>query len=471
MEDPTAPLLPSATPVAEYSKEDRDAVYKKIGLRLLPLAFLISLVCFVDRTNISLGAIPMSADLKLSKSEFGTASSLFFVTYMLFQIPSNAALQKIGGPVWLGTLLIGWGIAASLTAFAQNATQLYVLRLILGMFEAGTFPGLTYYLAFFFPEDRLAWAIGVANAGITVGMGLSAQLGAAILEMDGVLNLQGWQWLFVLEGIPALLIGAGSMMFLPKSPSSVGFLTIRERQILKKDNCTTQQKSGMHRNFPYLVRTVILNWRLWLIVLTGFLFGTMMYTTMFWTPIWIDAMVNGGGLNWTKASSSDPKGVQAAILSAIPYGFSSVAVVLFGWTSGKLKDRKIHCMGLWVVGGGVFMLLPWLADINIVLGFVALIIGHIGVNGTAGPWLSLAMSFMTDENKGFGLAWLNSIGNLSGLLGPMLTGIVADQTGSYKAAIWLVGGMLVFDGLVVAFMKDSVRDQPKRSKQVEISDA
>ncbi|GMH32519.1 hypothetical protein BSKO_00353 [Bryopsis sp. KO-2023] len=445
----------------------RDAVYRKVAWRLVPLSFLTLLVCYVDRTNISLAAMDMSTDIGLTKSQFGTASSLFFVTYMIFQIPSNAILQRVGGPVWLGVLLIGWGLASSLTAFVRNVTELYVLRLLLGVFEAGTLPGVLFYLGQFFPESRTSGVYGISFAGTAVGMAISAPLAAGFLSMDGLLDLRGWQWLLLMEGLPAILLGVAMMSYLPKSPMSVGFLTRTERTILENDRSPSKVSvDGKLHRFLYLLKTVALNINLWVILFCGSLGSTMRYVAMFWTPLWIDAMVNGSGLDWEKAETTghSNKGVQVALLSTIPYAVAAISTALFGWTSEKLHDRTIHCSCMWLVGGLVFVLLPWLAGVNVVLGFVALVCGHLGVNGCAGPYYSLQVSYMTEENKAFAFAWTNTIVNLSGLLGPMIAGFLADQTGSYKSAIWGAGGMAVIAGMVILLVRDAAREEHRKSQ-------
>ncbi|GMH35261.1 hypothetical protein BSKO_03129 [Bryopsis sp. KO-2023] len=449
-----------------HTKPEVDAVYRKISWRLLPFTFLMTVVCYVDRTNISLAAKDMSMDLHLTKSQFGVASSLFFSTYIIFQIPSNEILKRVGGPLWLGILLIGWGLTASLTAFVRNVAQLYVQRLLLGVFEAGTFPGLLFYLAQFFPDSRTPGVFGITLAGCTAGMGISAPLAAAFLSMDGVLNVSGWQWLFFLEGLPAIALGVGMMLCLPESPQSAAFLTESELAMLENENPPQKILSdGKFDRFLYLLRTIVLNISLLAILFSILLAATMQYVAMFWTPLWIDAMVNGSGLDWEKAEKTGQSGdsVKVALLSTIPYALAAFSTVLFGWTSEKLHDRTIHCFFLWLVGGLCFLLLPWLAGGNVILGFVALMCGHVGVNGMWGPFTSLKLSFMTEENKSFGLAWTNSIGNLGGLLGPMIAGFLADHTGSYKSGIWGAGALTVIAAAVIIFVKDAVRNQHRKS--------
>ncbi|GMH35259.1 hypothetical protein BSKO_03127 [Bryopsis sp. KO-2023] len=460
-EDCDVPLLYA------HTQAEVDAVYRKIAWKLVPFCFLMTVVCYVDRTNISLAAIDMSADIGLTKSQFGVASSLFFVTCVIFQIPSNEILKRVGGPLWLGVLLIGWGFAASMTAFVSNAVQLYVLRLVLGVFESGTFPGLLFYLAQFFPDSRTPGVYGITLAGCTAGVAISAPLAAAFLSMDGVLNFRGWQWLFLLEGVPAIALGVGMMLLLPKSLESKGFLTRKEQMILNSDK--PAQKSpvdGKSKHLLYLLNTVILNVTLWVLMFCDFLAGTMKNAALFWTPLWIDAMVNGSSLDWEKAEKTEDSnhGVQVALLSTIPYALAAFSSVFFGWTSEKFHDRTIHCFSLWLIGGLCFLLLPWLAGVNVILGFVALMCGHVGVNGKGGAFNSLTLSFMTEENKSFGLAWMNSVGNLSGLFGPMIAGFLADQTGSYKSAIWGAGAMTVIAATVILFVKDTVRKEHRKSQ-------
>lgn len=464
------------TPLLPYSEKNRqkesDAVNRKMLLAITPMAFAISLSCTVSRANVGLAAMDMSKDIGLSKSQIGMVSSLFFVTYMIFQVPSNMILTKVGGPIWIGVMVIGWGLTSALTAFARNVAHLYTLRLLLGVFQAAGMPGIQYYLSLFFPDSRLSMAFGLSLAGCTVGMGLSSPVGAALLAMEGVWNLHGWQWLFLLEGLPSVLLGAAMILFFPSSPRCKPllcgrFLTEREAQILEEDMAEKPEKangkvekSGYSRQeeMQYLFKTIVLNGQLWMMLCSGFLFGMARYIAMFWTPLWIGSMLDGGALEWGDHSSETTTSVEAALYATIPYGAAAAAGCVIGWSSTKLNDRIWHCFISLVVAGVVFACLPWMLEAHTVLGFVSLTFEHVGVNGCIGVFLSMAAGLMTKRNRAFGMAWINSIGNLNGVVGPMFIGMLADLTKSYSAGILVVGGMTAFAGFLVLFLKDPAKE-------------
>lgn len=434
-----------------------DAVYRKISWRLLPCLFLVSTVSYMDRTNISLAFVGMSGDIGVSKPQYGTAASLFFVTYVVFQIPSNTVLKKLGAPLWLAVILIGWGICASCTGFVGSVNQLYIMRLLLGAFEAGAFPGV-FYLSIFYPEGRISFPAGVLCAGLLVGLCISAPLAGGLLAMDGILGFSGWQWLMFIEGIPSILLGFVIMIYLPKLPCSGNFLTRDEQRTLENDMCCTSMESATFMSF---IKGVIMNVDLWILFFAGFFHGTVRYVTQFWTPLWIDAMASGEGLDLSRGTFSSKShrdnGELAAFLTAIPYSIATGIGLISGWSSQRFRDRKYH-VGLGIICTGiVFCFLEQISKGSPAAGIVALVIINSGVGGFGGPHISLGLSCLTNENKALGIAWMNASWGLCGLVGPLVVGLVVEWTGSYVPSLYFAGCTAFLAGAIYLVVKDSVR--------------
>lgn len=436
--------------------DQADAAYRKISQRILPVMFMVTLVCYLDRTNISLAAVSMSKDIDISKTEYGIAASLFFVSYAIFQIPSNAVLKRVGAPLWMGIILIGWGMTASLTAFVHNTDELYFMRLLLGAFEAGTFPGVNYYLSLFYPHKRFSFALGIAVAGLLMGLCISAPLAGGLLSMHGILGFSGWQWLLFIEGLPSVALGVFMMFYLPKLPTSCKFLSDNEKKALEEDGCTTSKEAV---STVHLVKKIVLNGQLWLNLIASNLQGIARYAAQFWTPLWIDAIVSGEGLDLktgvNKGHGDNDNGVMAAFLTAIPYCCAAIVSVLIGCTSTKFNDRKFHVVFFTALGGVVFCLLPQVNGWGLVPGVIALTLINSAVGGVNGAIVALAALRMTNESKVFGFAWFNAIGSLCGLVGPLAVGLVVDWTGSYVASLYFAGTVLFLSAVLFLLVDDS----------------
>lgn len=441
---------------ASDAKESTNKVYSKISWRLLPTLLMMTVVCYVDRTNISLAVINMSGDIGISKAEYGIAASVFFVTYVLFQIPSNMVLKRVGGPLWLGVILIGWGITASLTSLVQNTPQLYCMRMLLGVFEAGTFPGAYYYLSQFYPCQRMAFPSSIVYAGALVGLCISAPLAGGLLSMHGILGVAGWQWLLFIEGIPAVVLGVFMMLYLPKLPTSGRFLTDDERQALEREKDSIPVGTA---SFVAAMRNVIFNTDLWVLMTGGFFQGMARYSAQFWTPLWVDALVSGHGLGLEKGSSEghekEHTGALAAFLSTLPFSFATGVALMIGWSSTRFRDSKYHMAGLTLCAALFFLLLPQVNKLGFIPGFVLLILINGAVGAIFGPSTSLARSYMTKESMAFGFGWYISVANLCGFFGPFIVGWVVEYTGSYIASFYFSGIVLCIAGVLYLFMKDN----------------
>lgn len=336
--------------------------------------------------------------------------------------------------------------------------SLVLRRLLLGLFEAGTYPATYYYLALFFPQHIISLPISLSMSGLSVGMALSGPVADLLLRMDGALGWKGWQWMFFLEGPPAILLAICTFFLLPKGPESASFLSDSDRALLSADACL---KENVH-NKPtaaYLFQTIVLNKHL-LFMLFAFFFGGMMgYVVAFWMPMWIESVLFDGGslvYNPEKKMSaiSDSK---IALMTVIPYTSSVVIMCVVGWTSVKLNDRKFHAGVLAISAGILGMMFPSLAQISAVLGIALLSL--IAATGSAviAPVTALQLSYMNDANKAFGVAWMNAWGNICGLTGPIMAGHLIDATKEFSSSIYAVSAGSIFSGLLYMVMRDDLR--------------
>lgn len=431
-----------------------DKIFSKISWRLLPSLLMMTVVCYVDRTNISLAVISMSGDIGISKAEYGTAASLFFVTYVLFQIPSNMALERVGGPIWLGVILIGWGITASLTSLVRNVTQLYWMRLLLGMFEAGTFPGAYYYLSQFYPSQWMAFPSSVVYTGALVGLCISAPLAGGLLSMDGILGIAGWQWVLFIEGMPAVVLGICMMLYLPRRPDSGSFLTDDERKAMKMEVGMAEGPASQ----VAVLRNVVFNIDLWILLAGGFLQGIARYSAQFWTPLWVDALVTGHAPGEEDRSTGDQSkehtGLLAALLSTVPFTFAAAVALVIGYSSIRFQERKYHMAALSLCGGIFFLLLSEVKKLGFIPGFILLTLINGAVGGIFGPQTSLIRSYMPKETMAIGFGWYISLTNVCGFIGPFTVGWVVKYTGAYTASFYFSGSVLCLAGIIFFLIKD-----------------
>lgn len=431
------------------SEADHGEIYKKISIYLMPILFLVSFVCYVDRMNISLAKLELDSDLGLSEGEYGLAVGIFFLPYFLLQVPSNWLLQRVGAPLVLSVLLVGWGAAACLTSLVQNKEQLYVLRIVLGIFESGTFPGVLYYLTLFYPSHSISFPIGMAVSGTVAGVCLSAPIAGALFLMNGVRGWRGWRWLLLCEGLPAMLLGFITIWYLPKSPEKAWFLKPHEKDIVIAE--TSDPSVTVKPRFVNVAKSVLSNGRLWLLLLFWNLGSVAISFGLFWGPSLVKSILNKN--NFTK-DDHEGKEVEIALLSAIPNFFGAVATVYIGWSSKRYDDRKYHAGVVSFIGGVSFLLTAPTTKVHAVLGFITLSVASMGTAGVTAPLTALEMSYMTKEEQAFGVAWVNCLTNIFSFIVPQWLGEVIDATGKYTYGMYISGALLVVAGIGYALLKD-----------------
>ena len=407
---------------------------RKITLRIIPLIFVLYLVAFLDRINITFAALTMNEELMISSAQYGLLAGVFFIGYFIFEIPSNLLLHKLGARAWIARIIVTWGIVAALTGLAANVHQLYALRFALGVAEAGFAPGILLYLTYWFPRRDRARAIGLYLAGMPIATILGAPLSGLILDHAHWLGLSSWRWLLIVEGVPAIILGALTYVLLPGRPADARFLTAEERDWL----CTklaAEQQDALAQS-ERTVAAALRDGRLWLLVAVyfGILIGHSAFS--FWAPQLI------------RAAAGRPSNTAIGVLVSIPSIVGLAAMIMISRHSDRALERRWHvAMPVMLAGAGLLLLS---ATSSIVPTMVLLCAIAIGIYGFFGPFWALPSDFLTGYSAAAGLALINSCGNLAGFAGPYTIGAVAQRTGSTSVGLALSGvSMLAAAALVL----------------------
>jgi ACS family tartrate transporter-like MFS transporter len=395
----------------------------KVTRRLLPFLFVLYVVCFLDRVNLGFAALQMNRELGLSPAEFGFGAGIFFLGYVLFEVPSNLVLARVGARRWIARIMITWGLVAAGMMFIRGPGSLYALRFLLGAAEAGFFPGIVYYLSRWYPARERARAIARFMVAIPVSGIVGGPISGALLSLDGRLGLGGWQWLFLLEGLPAALLGLVVLVFLTNGPEHAAWLTPAEREWLSSR--LSEERDACERQHGYGVRQALTNrvvWQLGALILLSNAFGV--YVLGLWLPQIVRSL---GGL-------SD---LGVGIVTAIPNLVAALAMVLVGAHSDRSGERLLHIAAVATVAALGFLGSAWLR--SPVLVVVALSFAAAGSLSSHGPFWTLPSRFLTGSAAAGGIALIVSIANLAGFAGPYIMGLLKGASGSFRLGLLCVG--------------------------------
>jgi ACS family tartrate transporter-like MFS transporter len=418
---------------------------RKVSARLLPFLFILYVVAYLDRVNFGYAALEMNSALGISAELFGFLSGIFFIGYLLFEIPSNIILQRMGARVWIARIMITWGIVVIVTAAASSSLELAVLRFILGIAEAGFFPGLILYLTVWFRQRELAQAVALFMAALAVSNIIGAPLSTWILDNVAWFGIAGWRWLFILEGIPAVLLGVVTWLYLTDRPEDAGWLEAdektwlagelsREEEIRRTDGANTS------------IRTVIADRNVWHLALVYCTLVIGLYGTGFWMPQIIRAL----------SPSTSNFGI--GVLMMIPFIVALVTMILWGRHSDRTGERRWHTAlpplvgGIALVGAGLIFQ-PYIA-------FFLLIVATVGIYCSFGPFWTQPAAVFTGTAAAVGIALINSVGNLGGFIGPSIMGYLTASTGSQQGGLIAVGGCLILSGILAAGVRSSAANRP-----------
>ena len=406
----------------------------KAARRLVPFLALCYMVNFLDRVNVGFAALSMNADLGFTPQMFGLGAGIFFVGYILFEIPSNLALHRFGARIWIARIMISWGLVSMAMALVSSATSFYALRFLLGVAEAGFFPGIILYLTYWFPASERARVVALFMAAVPLATVIGGPLSGALLELDGLMGLKGWQWMFLIEGVPAVLLGFVTLKFLDDRPEHAKWLTPEERQALSTQLATEAEAArtdGYHRIGQALTRPRVL-----MLGLIYFCLAAGLYGIGFWMP----QVIQTFGFSPLKIG----------FLTAIPYLFAAFLMVLWGRRSDRTGERIWHVALPLALAGVAF---AWSAVSGPLLPtMMALTLVTVGIYAAVGAFWSLPTAILTGTGAAAGIALVNSIGNLGGFAAPTIVGTLRQATGDFTAALLFLAFILVLGaGLTLLF--------------------
>ena len=367
---------------------------------------------------------------------YGLGSGIFFIGYFLFEIPSNLILGRIGARIWIARIMITWGIVASATAFIQGPRSFYLVRFLLGLAEAGFFPGMILYLTYWFPAKHRARTVALFMTATAVSGVISGPVSGTLLTMHGTGGLSGWQWLFILEGIPAIVLGIVVFFYMTDRPEKATWLSEEEKAWLVnrlKDERARKAEFGIER-FMHALKSG----RVWLLCLIYLSIVIGLYGVGLWMPLIIKGV---SGL-------SD---FMVGIVSVFPYLLAAVGMTFIGISSDRTGERRLHTAGSIALAAAGMVLTAYVR--NPVLELVSLSLVAIGIWGTLGPFWALATSFLSGTAACGGIALINSVGNLGGFVGPYIVGVIKDITGVFKYGLIVLAVILLIGCLLTLFLK------------------
>ena len=406
---------------------------KKVGNRLIPFVALLYFAAFIDRVNVSFAAAQMSRDLSFSAYVYGLGAGIFFLGYSLFEVPSNLILHKVGGRRWLARIMITWAIIAGAMALVKGATGFYVLRFLLGVAEAGFFPGVIYYLTYWVPAAGRARLVGLFMTAVPISTALGGPLSGAILRLDGALGLSGWQWLYLTETIPSLVLGFVTLVYLPDTPAQAAWLTAEERHWLTHK--LDAEKSHRTRNFT--VFQALTSSRVLALSLCYFGVEIGLYGVILWIPqIFAHAGI---------AAASVGNAV------AIPYATAAIAMVWWSRHSDRMKERVWHIAVASLVACFGLAGSAWLVN-SPVLSVAAICIGAAGTLAILPIFWTLPASILDGAAAAGAIAMINALGNVGGFAGPFVIGWIKDATGSFTWGLLALAGSVLSTGIIAVLI-------------------
>jgi len=407
---------------------------RKVTLRLIPFLFLLYIVAWLDRVNVGFAALQMNSNLGFSSAAFGFGSGVFFLGYCLCEVPSNLILHRVGARRWIARIMMSWGAISVSMMFVRSTSAFYTLRFLLGAAEAGFFPGVVYYLSHWYPEAQRARAIAAFMTAVPVSGVIGGPLSGALLNLNGVFGLAGWQWLFLVEGVPAILLGAIVLAYLTDRPEAARWLTSAEKDWLVRRLAAEDGSRGA----THSIVSALTNPIIWMLGIIFLLAAVGFYGYSFWAPLVVKSLTGASDLG---------VGIVIGLMSAV----TIILMLLNSMHSDRTDERPWHVfLPLLVMGAGFFGC-ALLRQPILALLFLAMVpIGHCAAYG---PFWSLPSRFLTGAPAAAGIALVVTIANVGGLIGPTIIGTMKDRFGTHGPAFTLLGGCAIVAALLAIALR------------------
>lgn len=436
---------------AQETTTQEVATLAKVTRRLVPFLIICYFVAYLDRVNVSFAALTMNHDLGLSQTAFGFGAGIFFIAYFIFEVPSNLLLERFGARKWIARIMLSWGILSGLMAFIPNIahatglgneTTFYLLRVLLGAAEAGFFPGIIFYLTLWFPTEYRARIVGYFMAAIPLSTVIGAPISGLLLYLHGGLGLAGWQWLFLIEAVPAIILAGVVFFYLTDRPMDAVWLSTDERGWLSEKLLTEQRQREAIRQ--YTVTEALFNPKV--IGLSLVYFGAV--ATNYGLSFFLPQIVKTFGLNTFLTT----------VVSAAPYLVGLIGMVWWGRRSDRVAERRFHtAIPLFIAAAGIAIST---ALNDPALKMIAFSVAGFGIFACLPVFWTLPTAFLSGAAAAAGIAVINSIGNLAGFAGPFAMGWIRDHTGSYTGGLLLLAGLgIIATGIALALGRDEARER------------
>ena len=426
-------------------------VYAKIGWRLIPYIFLLYILAYLDRVNVGFAALEMKRDLHLSDSVYGTGAGIFFIGSALFDLPSNLILGKVGPRKWIARIMITWGIVATCMMLVKGPYSFYALRFLLGVSEAGFFPGMILYLTYWFPSARRGKAISFFLTATSIAGVIGAPISSGLLKLEGSFGLHGWQWLFLVEGVPTFLMGITVIWLLHDHPDDAPWLSTDEKKWLDGELERDRKAGGADQKHSLgdAFRTPMV----WVLAGVFFLEQIGVYTINLWMPLILNSLLHGGAQAGATLAPGDASLV--ARWAAIPYLAAAIFTVFIGWSSDRTGERRYNimlCFVLSILGFG------WAGMTHsFATTLIALTLATMGNWSIMGPFWTLPTRTLGGQAAAGGVAIITMVGGIGGFLGPYVTGVLKQWTNSYTGGLFAVAGL----GVLAALLCFALKNPPK----------
>ena len=407
--------------------------YHKVDVRLLPFLFLCYILAYLDRVNVGFAKLQMLKDLSLSDAAFATGAGIFFIGYFFFEVPSNVLLKKFGARMWIARIMISWGVISACMIFVKGEWSFYAMRCLLGLAEAGFFPGVIFYLTLWYPSryrsTRTAWFVAAIAVSGVIGNPMS---GWIMDKLSGAMNLAGWQWLFLAEGIPSVIVGFWVIYYLNSSIEEAKWLTGEEKALLANSLVAEDQHKTQHN-----LKDAFASGKVWVLCAIYFTLMIGLYGIAFWLPTIVKAFGMKGYL-------------RIGLVTAIPYGVAVIGMILLSLHSDKTGERRMHYVAN-VTAGAIGLILSGVFASQPVLAIIFLSIGTLGVIGSMPLFWPLPSAFLAGTAAAAGIGIVNSVGNLGGYFGPNIPIWAKAVSSDKSAALYIIAGILLIGAFLTYF--------------------